>query len=51
MHVTMSMFLMHDFVVLSTSFDEMHGMSVYEVVLLYMHDGDLNEYMRKVLLA
>ena len=33
MHVTMFMFHMHDVVVLSTCFDEIHGMSLYDVVL------------------
>ena len=26
----------------------MHGMSLYEVVLLYMHNNCLNDYMMKV---
>ena len=40
---------MHVIVVLSTCFDEIHGMSLYEVVLLYKHNAGLNEYMMKLL--
>ena len=45
----MFMFLVHDFVVLSTCYDEMHGTSLYEVVLLYMHNVGHNDYTMKVL--
>ena len=45
------MILMHDIVVFSTCCDEMHGMSLYEVVLLYMHNIGLNDYKMKVLLS
>ena len=41
-------FLLFDFVVLSTCCKEMHGMSLYEVLLLYMHNVSLNDYMVKV---
>ena len=51
MHVSMFMFIIHDFVVLSSCCDEIIGISHYEVVLLFMHNVGLHDYMMKVLLA
>ena len=47
----MYMFLFHNIVVTSTCCDDMHGMSLYEVVLVYMHNVGLDDYMMKVLLG
>ena len=33
----------------STCGDEMHGMILYEVVLIYIHNDDLNDYIMNVL--
>ena len=41
---------MHDIVVLATYCEEMHGMSLYDVVLSYIHNLCLSDYMMKVLL-
>lgn len=51
MFMTMLMFLMHDTVVLSTYCDDMHVMSLYDMVLPYMHKVSLIDYMMKVLLG
>ena len=43
--------LMHYIVLLYNYSDEMHGMSLYDVVLSYLHNVGLNDYMMKVLLG
>ena len=43
--------LMHDILVFSTCCDDMHGMSLYDVVLPFMHDVGCMDYMMKVLLG
>ena len=50
MCMTMFMFLMHDIVVLSTCCDAMYGISLYIVVLLYMHRVGFNDNFMKVLI-
>ena len=42
---------MHDFVAFFTRYDEMHGMNLYDVVLSYLHNIGLNDYIMKVLLG
>ena len=48
MHVAMFMFVMHDIVVLRTCYGDVHGISLYDVVLQYelcrsygLYDEDL----------
>ena len=51
MYMIKFMFLMHDIFIFSTCCDEMHGPSLYDVVLSYMHNVGLNDYIMKVLLG
>ena len=51
MYVHMFMVLLHDFVVFVSFFDEIHVMSLYEVVLLYIHNVGLSDYVMNILLA
>ena len=51
MHMIMLMSYMHGIVVLSTWYDDMHGMSLRNGVLRYMHNLGLDYYMKKVLLS
>ena len=41
----MFMFLVHEIVVWTTCCDDMHGMSLYDVFLRYMHSMCLIDYM------
>ena len=43
--------LMHDILVFSTCCDDMHGMSLYDVFLPYMHSMGLVDYMMKSFLT
>ena len=47
MYLIMFMFLMHDIVQLSTCCYDMHGMSLYDVSLPYMHSLGFIDYMMK----
>ena len=47
MYIIMFMFLMNYIVVLSTCCDDMHGMSLYDVFLPYMHSMGLVDYMMR----
>ena len=42
---------MHDIVVLSTCCDDIHGISLYDVVLPYRHNVGLIDYTMKVFLG
>ena len=45
MSMVMFMFLIHGIVVLSTCYNDMHGMSLYDVVLPFMYKVGLTDYI------